>query len=316
MSLNSPLARSCGALCQVRHTKAPRVTRSMLAAVAAVGLLNACGGGYESTTPTAAPEAEWKLVWADEFDGTTVDATKWGYDVGTGSDGWGNQELQYYTAGDNVKVEGGNLTIEARKESVGGMGYTSARLLTKGKAEWTYGRIEARIKMPYGNGTWAAFWMLGANIDTVSWPACGEIDIVEFWGGTPIADTAKYLPGFDYDAVAVGSLHWPSVRNLGQGDYVRQLYQSPGGAKFRDDFHVFAIEWTETSIKYFVDGTVYQVLDLNSREIAPDGYGDVHKKPYFMLLNLAIGGGPAGSPDATTVWPQRMMVDWVRVYQR
>lgn len=205
------------------------------------------------------------------------------------------------------------LTIEACKQVVGANSYTFARLLTKGKAQWTYGRIEARIKMPYGNGMWPAFWMLGANIDSVPWPGCGEIDVVEMFGGSPLAGTAKAKPGIDYDTIASGTLHWPDPDAPGRSRYQFQHYALPERAKLRDDFHVYGVEWSTSSVRYFVDGTLYQVIGLST---LPTASGEIFRRPFFLVLNLAVGGQAVGPPDASTAWPQQMVLDWVRVYQR
>ncbi len=241
--------------------------------------------------------AAWQLVWSDEFtqaDGSSPDSTKWGYDIGGG--GWGNNELEYYTSRtNNARIEGGQLVIEAREESYGGRSYTSARLLTKGKWSWTYARIEARIKIPRGQGLWPAFWMLGANIDTVGWPTCGEIDIMENIGREP--------------SIVHGTIHGPGYSG---GNGIGGPYSLPGGAAFADDFHTFAVEWTTNQIKWFVDGHQYFMVTPAS---LPAGTTWVFTAPQFLLLNVAVGGNWPGSPDDTTVFPQRMTVDYVRVYE-
>ncbi len=235
------------------------------------------------------------LLWADEFsqsDGTTPDSTKWGYDIG--GSGWGNNELQYYTnRTQNARIEGGSLVIEARAENFGGKNYTSARLLTKDKHSWTYGRIEARIKIPKGQGIWPAFWMLGANIGPVGWPNCGEIDIMENIGSLP--------------STLYGTVHGPgySGSNGISGDTVLS------GAALGDAFHVYAIEWEENRIRWFLDGQ--QFFSLTPANL-PSGSAWVFNQPQFLLLNVAVGGNWPGSPNGSTVFPQRMTVDYVRVY--
>jgi beta-glucanase (GH16 family) len=246
--------------------------------------------------------AAWQLVWSDEFnqaDGSSPDSTKWGYDTGGG--GWGNNEWEYYTSRtNNARIQGGQLVIEARQESYMGSNYTSARMLTRGKWSWAYGRMEARIKIPRGQGIWPAFWMLGTNITPVGWPGCGEIDIMENIGNTNDQGTVH------------GTIHGPQ----GGGDYnggggVSGTYTLPGGAALADDFHIYAIEWTTNQIKWFLDSTQYFTVTPAS---LPSGGTWVFTAPQFILLNVAVGGRWPGYPDATTVFPQQMLVDYVRVY--
>lgn len=247
----------------------------------------------------------WTLVWSDEFNGpagSPVDGTKWAFDIGGG--GWGNNELEYYTNSTrNAAMDGnGNLVITAIKEALprknrcwyGQCQYSSARIKTKGKFERSYGRFEARIQVPYGQGLWPAFWMLGNNIDAVSWPNCGEIDIMENIGREP--------------STVHGTIHGPGYSGA---NGIGAAYVLPGGA-FSDGFHVFAVEWQPNAIRWYVDGNLYQ-----SRTPAdlPAGAVWVFDHPFFMLLNVAVGGFWPGNPDATTVFPQRMYIDYVRVYQ-
>jgi beta-glucanase (GH16 family) len=253
--------------------------------------------GFLSVRPAAAEEpAGWDLVWADEFtqaDGTAPDPAKWGYDIGGW--GWGNNELQYYTdRRENSRIEDGKLVIEARAENFGGRAYTSARLLTKNKASWTHGRIEARIKIPKGKGIWPAFWMLGANFDAVGWPNCGEIDIMENIGSAP--------------STVHGTVHGPGYSGGGGigGSYVLQ------GAQLADDFHVYAVEWQADRIRWFIDGRQY--FSITPGQL-PAGSPWVFNSPHFLLLNIAVGGNWPGDPDGSTVFPQRMTVDHVRVYK-
>ncbi|MSU57361.1 MAG: glycosyl hydrolase family protein [Pedosphaera sp.] len=259
-----------------------------LAALLAGGLVCAGSAGAQNTTG-------WTLVWADEFaqaDGSSPDPAKWAYDIGAG--GWGNNELEYYTSRtNNVRVEGGKLVIEARQESYLGSSYTSARLKTKGKISWTYGRIEARIQIPRGQGLWPAFWMLGTNIDSVSWPNCGEIDIMENIG----AETN----------LVHGTIHGPGYSGGGGigGPYTL------AGAAFADGFHVFAVEWETNRLRWFVDGQQYFSATPAS---LPGGATWVFTQPQFLLLNVAVGGNWPGNPNGSTTFPQRMTVDYVRVY--
>lgn len=249
---------------------------------------------------TARMEAQtlpgWTLLWADEFsqsDGTAPDSAKWGYDIG--GTGWGNNELQYYTnRTENARIEAGQLVIEARAENFGGKNHTSARLLTKDKASWTFGRIEARIKIPKGQGIWPAFWMLGSNIGSAVWPNCGEIDIMENIGSLP--------------STLYGTLHGPGYSGGGGISGNTEL----SGAALGDAFHVYAIEWEENRIRWFLDGQ--QFFTLTPANL-PNGSAWVFNQPQFLLLNVAVGGNWPGSPNGTTTFPQRMTVDYVRVYQ-
>lgn len=251
-----------------------------------------------AAAPTA--RAAWQLVWADEFtqaNGTSPDSSKWAFDIGTGSGGWGNNEWEYYTARtNNLRIESNMLVIEAKQESYMGSGYTSGRIKTQGKVSWAYGRMEARMKLPRGQGIWPAFWTLGTNITTPGngWPTCGEIDILENIGREP--------------STVHGTIHGPGysgANGIGGG------YSLPGNAVFADDFHVYAIEWTTNQIKWFVDGTPYFTVTPAS---LPSGTTWVFTQPQFIILNLAVGGNWPGNPDGTTVFPQRLTVDYVRVY--
>ena len=238
----------------------------------------------------------WTLVWSDEFalpNGSVPDSSKWTNDLGAG--GWGNSELEYYTARtNNARIENGQLVIEARQESYLGSSYTSARLKTLGKVSWTYGRMEARIKIPFGQGIWPAFWMLGTNIVPVGWPGCGEIDIMENIGRET--------------NIVHGTVHGPGYSG---GGGIGGPYSLPGNAPFSDDFHVYAVEWTTNQIKWFVDGQ--QFFSITPASL-PGGATWVFTQPQFILLNLAVGGQWPGNPDGTTTFPQRMTVDYVRVY--
>jgi len=238
----------------------------------------------------------WSLVWSDEFtqpDGSSPDASKWVFDIG--ATGWGNRELQHYTARtQNVRVENGQLVIEARREKYEGSEYTSGRLKTLGKGAWTYGRIEARIKIPRTQGIWPAFWMLGENIATAHWPNCGEIDIMENIGREP--------------GIVHGTVHGPGYSG---GSGIGGPFSLPGGAPFADDFHVYAVEWTPKQIKWFVDDRQFFAFAPSNM---PAGATWAFDRPQFILLNVAVGGNWPAYPDASTVLPQRMLVDYVRVY--
>lgn len=246
--------------------------------------------------------ADWQLVWSDEFslpDGSSPDSTKWTYDTGGG--GHGNNELENYTTRtNNSRIVGGNLVIEADQESYGGSSYTSARMKTQGLWSWTYGRIEARIKIPRGQGIWPAFWMLGTNIGSVGWPTCGEIDIMENIGkpsdqGTEHATLHGPQPGGDY--------------NGGAG--ITRTTTLSGGAALADDFHIFAAEWTTNQIKFYLDTNLFATITTNN---VPSGGTWVFAAPEFIILNVAVGGSWPGNPDGTTVFPQQMLVDYVHVY--
>jgi beta-glucanase (GH16 family) len=239
------------------------------------------------------------LVWEDNFTGladAAPDPAKWSYDIGIGpgNDGWGNQELQYYTdRTENVRLDGsGNLMITARSESFGGRSFTSARINTKGKYARAYGRIEARMKMPWGPGIWPAFWMLGANIDAVSWPQCGEIDIMEYRGQQP--------------HLIYGTVHGPGYSG---GASITKGF-SLTNDRFDVDFHLFAVEWGEDYIDYYVDDTLYSSI---KKENLPGDW--VFNQDFFIILNVAVGGNYVGFPTTQTPFPQTMLVDYVRVYE-
>ena len=234
------------------------------------------------------------LVMEDDFDQDGAPNSElWSFDIGTGDNGWGNQELQYYTdRTENVTVQNGNLLITARQESFEGSNYTSARLITKNKFEQAYGRFEARMRLPYGQGMWPAFWMLGADIDTNPWPGAGEIDIMEYRGQNP--------------TIVLGSVHGPGYS---AGEAVSKSYELEND-RFDTGFHVFGIEWGPDYINYYVDDVLYN-------QITPDDVpGEwVFNKPFYILINLAVGGTFVGSPNSETEFPQTMLVDYVRVYQ-
>ncbi len=217
----------------------------------------------------------------------------WNFNIGTGENGWGNNELQYYTSrSENVSVQNGYLLITARKENYQGSGYTSARLLTKGKFENTYGRYEARIKLPYGQGIWPAFWLLGSDIPGEIWPQIGEIDIMEYRGQEP--------------TVVLGTVHGPGY-SAGQSISKRYELQND---RFDTGFHIFGIEWGPEYINFYVDDVLYNQI---TPEDVPGEW--VFNHDFYIILNLAVGGSFVGSPNAETVFPQTMLVDYVRVYE-
>jgi beta-glucanase (GH16 family) len=244
---------------------------------------------------SAQPPANWKPVWADEFNApanTPPDAAKWTYDLGGG--GWGNRELEVYTNHlDNVFHDGaGHLVI--RVLSNGSGGYTSARIKSQGKFSARYGKIEARIRIPYGQGIWPAFWMLGIDIDTAGWPTCGEIDIMENIGNEP--------------SVIHGTVHGPGYSG---GNGIGHPFQLQQGG-FADDFHVYSVEWWPHAIVFLVDDRQY--FEVTPQNL-PAGKKWVYDHPFFLLLNVAVGGSWPGSPDATSTFPQEMLIDWVRVWE-
>jgi len=278
--------------------------RQLATAVCATAVFLAfLNSNHRSSFASSGPEPAWRLIWSDEFkgpDGSAVDPAKW--TTAIGGSGWGNHELEYYTKHPaNASLSRSALVIRAIKENFTGADkvtreYTSARLTTKNKFSVTYGRIEARIKIPFGQGVWPAFWLLGSNIDSVPWPNCGEIDIMENIGREP--------------TIIHGTLHGPGY--LGAAG-LSSDYSLPNGKRFADDFHVFAVEWEPNMIRFCCDGVCYKTrtpADL------PPGKVWVFDHPFFILLNLAIGGDWPGSPDANTTFPQTMTVDYVRVYQR
>jgi beta-glucanase (GH16 family) len=242
---------------------------------------------------------KFNLVFEDEFDVNGVpDAAKWSYDIGRGSDnnGWGNNELQFYTdRPENVVVQNGYLIITAKQEALGGANYTSARLKTKNLFDQKYGRFEARIKLPLGKGLWPAFWMLGSNIDQVGWPQCGEIDIMEYLGNSPTQ--------------ILGTLHGPQFSGA---ESISKTYTLPN-SRFDNEFHVFGVEWSENYINWYVDDVLYN--QITKKQVEAEGGEWVFDNSFFMILNMAVGGNLPGSPNSSTTFPQRMLVDYVRVYQ-
>ncbi|HWZ14718.1 MAG TPA: glycoside hydrolase family 16 protein [Mucilaginibacter sp.] len=226
----------------------------------------------------------YQLVWSDEFNGTSVNTSNWKFETGGG--GWGNNELEYYQAA-NATVANGYLSITAKKQQVGSNQYTSARMKTQGLQQFTYGRVEARIKMPVVKGLWPAFWMLGTNITTVGWPKCGEIDIMEH---------------INTDSLNHGTIHW---YNNGNASYGGQVTTSPS------QFHVYDVTWTPTAINWDIDGVQYFTANIAN---GINGTG-CFQNPFFIILNLAVGGNWPGNTIDTSKLPASMVVDYVRVYQ-
>ncbi len=235
----------------------------------------------------------YNLFWQDEFNGNEVNTNDWDYDLGNGSSGWGNNELEYYRK-ENSWVADNVLTIEAKKETFGNQNYTSCRLKTQQKFSYQYGRIDVRALLPQGKGVWPAIWMLGDNITQVSWPDCGEIDIMEMIGGT--------------ENTVHGTAHW---------EY-NGTQASSGGSKtipstddnLSEAYHVFSVIWDENTLRWLIDDQQYGVLDITGSDMS-----EFHQ-PYFLILNLAVGGNWPGSPDQTTIFPQQMKVDYIRVFQK
>ena len=231
----------------------------------------------------------YELVWSDEFNGNSLDTNTWNYEIGTGSWGWGNNEQQYYTDR-NIKVSNGTMKITAKREDYGRMKYTSSRITTKNKKNFKYGKIEARIKMPKFKGVWPAFWMLGANQDSVGWPKCGEIDIME---------------AINDENLVYGTLHWfndPGNNNADSGSSV--------AVADRTEYHVYGVEWTADKLRWYVDGKVYRTMDVSN-----DSFSEVRKE-YFVIFNMAIGGQWPGYNIDETAFPATMEVDWVRAYKK
>jgi len=275
----------------------------LLSLLAAMALLLGCGGGGgggSAPVVTPPPTPGWVLTWSDEFDGpdgSLPDPAKWTYDIG--GNGWGNAELESYTSRpQNAVIQGGNLVITTLQEDYTGAdgiacAYTSARLKTLGLFSQTYGRFEARIQIPRGQGMWPAFWMLGADFPSAGWPQCGEIDIMENIGRQP--------------ATVYGSVHGPGFI----GASLSTSYALPSG-DLADGFHVYAVEWEPSQIVIYLDSLPYATYTPAS---LPAGGQWVFDLPFFLILNNAVGGGWSGAPDGTTVFPQTMLVDYVRVYE-
>ncbi len=240
-------------------------------------------------------ETKWQIVWQDEFNGAVgqlPDTNSWGFNQGSG---WGNSQLEYDSnRPENASLDGaGNLVITAIKESYKGQSYSSARISTKGKVQLTYGKVEARMKLPWGQGIWPAFWMLGANEDSVTWPGCGEIDIMELRGQLPSRIN--------------GSLHGPGY----SGSKAETKQYDLIDDRFDNGFHTFAVEWGVNYVKFYVDNILYQTVA--SSDVAGTW---VYDHPFYIIMNLAVGGNYVGAPSATsTIFPQKMLIDYVRVYK-
>lgn len=277
---------------------------SILPAIYAI-IAFSCQGdeGRENSTKAQteiSPDTKtYQLVWEEEFEENTLDTTYWSYMIGNGEayglPGWGNNELQYYTDKvENAELKDGKLRITAQQEDYEGFKFTSARLRTKGKADWKYGKYEIKAKLPKGQGIWPAIWMLPTEEAFGKWPKSGEIDIMELLGHEPelVHGTVHYGPA------------WPDNKQ-NTNKFVLE------GSDFSEDFHVFSVEWEENKIDWFVDGEKYHTVTPQSLE--PENYP--FNESFHMLLNLAVGGSWPGNPDETTVFPQSMEVDYIKVYQ-
>lgn len=248
--------------------------------------------------PLLSQKKSWKLVWKDEFNYKGLpDSAKWSFDTKGNVHGWGNNEKQYYTdkKPENAFVKKGVLTISALKQTIENKSYTSARLITKGKASFQYGKIEARIKLPAGKGGWPAFWMLGNNIDSIGWPRCGEIDIMEHVG---------YQPDSIYGTVHTDMYNHTKGTQKTRGITIVNPYSQ---------FHVYSIEWTPEKIEFYMDGELYNsFINENKTDKEWPFY-----QPHFIILNLAVGGNWGGKYGIDeTIFPAVMKVDYVRVYQK
>ena len=231
------------------------------------------------------------LVWSDEFDGTTINTSNWTFEIGTGTWGWGNNELQYYQE-DNTSIIDGNLVIEARKQTLESSSYTSSRLITRNKKSFQYGRVDIRAAMPEGQGLWPALWMLGSNHLQVGWPTCGEIDIMEMIGGE------------GRDNILRGTAHW---NQSGHAYYGQQFTND---TKLSKEYHVYSIIWDEQNIRWYFDD-----INFNTMDITPAELSAFHNNFYF-IMNIAVGGNWPGNPDTSTYFPQWMIVDYIRVFQK
>jgi beta-glucanase (GH16 family) len=288
---------------------APRLLRA--ACLIMLGILFACSSDTTPTeTPPLPPAVTWVQVWSDEFDwaaGTPVDATKWGYEISDGCQagicGWGNEEKEWYTsAPENIALNGqGQLMIVARRDPggltcyYGPCRYTSAKITTRGKMFAAPGRVEARIKLPTGQGLWPAFWMLGHNFPATSWPACGEIDIMENKGSQPTTTSS--------------ALHGPGYSGATPFAHANVL----SGGTVASDFHTYAVEWDGAQVLFYVDG--FGHYGVTNGAIAQYG-ASVLDQPFYLILNLAVGGHFDGDPGSDAIFPATMLVDYVRVYAK
>jgi beta-glucanase (GH16 family) len=238
----------------------------------------------------------YNLVWNDEFDGNQL-SNSWTHEIGIGNNGWGNNELQYYRP-QNTEVKDGYLMITAKKEPFADKQYTSSRIITKGKQSFKYGRVDIRAALPKGKGLWPAAWMLGDAFTTVGWPACGEIDIMEMVGGNSPNQG---------DATVHGTVHW-QTNNGNHGEYGGS--NSLNNGIYADEFHVFSIIWESGRIKWYRDDIKFNEIDISSSQFSE------FREDFFFIFNVAVGGNWPGSPNSSTQFPQRMIVDYIRVFQK
>ena len=296
---------------KIKNYKFTAIT--LVCLVSIIGVLS-CESDEKQTVTT-----KFNLVFEDEFEvNGAPDAAKWSFDIGKGplNDGWGNNELQFYKS-ENTIVQNGYLIITAKSEAFGGLNYTSSRLKSRNKFEQKYGRFEARIKLPQGKGMFPAFWLLGENFceaqtltgnvvncdsslpnyeaGNVLWPQCGEIDIMEYLGSKPTE--------------VFGTIHGPGFSG---GNSITKKYNLSND-RFDTGFHVFGVEWTENYINWYVDNVLYS--QITRQNVEEKGGEWVFDNSFYMLLNMAVGGNLPGNPNANTTYPQRMIVDYVRVYQ-
>ncbi|WP_274365154.1 glycoside hydrolase family 16 protein [Paenibacillus thermotolerans] len=279
------------------------VSAGLLSAVVLLHLLLAgCAMGNKTNSGEQVKmtaDNGWKLVWNDEFDGGEIDRSKWDYDIG--GHGFGNNESQYYTTEKrNAYIEDGKLVIQAIEEEYGGKPYSSAKLITRGKADWTYGRFEFRAKLPEGQGIWPAIWMMPTDMQKYGgWPTCGEIDIMEMVGHEPNK--------------VYGTLHMGNPHYYFGGNYTLKE------GKFSDDFHVFALDWTPEEMRWYIDGEMYySTSDWYTRKnesSEKEPFPAPFDRAFYLQLNLAVGGNWPGYPNDSTVFPQTFELDYVRVYQ-
>lgn len=252
-------------------------------------------GGYDTPHSPSSPPEGMVLVWSDEFDGIDIDEGNWTHELGAG--GWGNNELQTYTDDvQNSYISDGNLVIVAMAE---GGDYTSARMVTRDKQEFVFGRIDIRAVLPKGQGLWPALWMLGANHWEVGWPECGEIDIMELLGHQP--------------NVVHGTAHWGAMSGGGHPN-LGSLKYAEGGTDFSEEYHVFSLEWSPDTMRWLVNEEPYFQL-TTGQNVASSGFETPFNDPFFFIFNIAVGGNWPGYPDECTLFPQFMAVDYVRVYQ-
>jgi beta-glucanase (GH16 family) len=293
----STLSISAAALSKLK----PGLTRFLCHVCFGCAVLLFTGSGVAQSHTTVSPSLQWKLSWSDEFNGangSAPDPAKWAFDIGGHNP---NNELESYTSRPaNVQQRHGDLVITARKENYTGADgitrqYTSARIRTKGLISQAYGRFEASIKLPLGKGIWPAFWLLGDNVDSVGWPKCGEIDIFENIGELSTIYSTLHGPGYS-------GAHGISAK-----------FALPAGQAVNRGFHLYAVEWAPKDIKFFFDNKL--IAERTPADLPP-GTTWVYDHPFFIILNVAVGGGWPGNPDATTKFPQKMLVKYVRVYTR